>query len=148
MLDLCARNQPTAPHAHREHKDGRNKKQFCDGVPFDMVPQHVASRKRPATTPADDGAASATTPATASRPRPVDRVTIDVGGQLFVTSISTLTGASAYFSHAFSDRWQADGQEMLFPLKAVGSHWKKRASVRIAILRCVALPLPLCLLVP
>lgn len=72
-----------------------------------------ASRKRPATTPADDGA-SATTPATASRPRPVDRVTIDVGGQLFVTSISTLTGASAYFSHAFSDRWQADGQEMLF----------------------------------
>lgn len=41
-----------------------------------------------------------------------------------------------------------NGQEMLFPLKAVGSHWKKRASVRIAILRCVALPLPLCLLVP
>ena len=37
-------------------------------------------------------------------------MTLDVGGTNFITSVSTLTGASSYFQHAFSDRWhEGDG---------------------------------------
>ena len=33
---------------------------------------------------------------------------------IFTTSVSTLTGASVYFQHMFSDRWQDQPQETLF----------------------------------
>ena len=74
----------------------------------------MSSRKRPANTPADDNPAAATTPATGSRPRWIDRINVDVGGTIFTTSVSTLTGASVYFQHMFSDRWQDQPQETLF----------------------------------
>ena len=74
----------------------------------------MSSRKRPANTPADDNPAAATTPATGSRPRLIDRINVDVGGTIFTTSVSTLTGASVYFQHMFSDRWQDQPQETLF----------------------------------
>ena len=67
----------------------------------------MSSRKRSRV--ADDS----TTPETVSRPR-VDRVVIDVGGRTFTTSRSTLTAASAYFEHCFSDRWDQDDSEPCF----------------------------------
>jgi hypothetical protein len=39
--------------------------------------------------------------------QPRDRVSLDVGGHLFTTSISTLRGASAYFSRLFSQDWES-----------------------------------------
>lgn len=36
-----------------------------------------------------------------------DRVSLDVGGQLFHTTVTTLSGASAYFSRMFSSDWES-----------------------------------------
>ena len=48
----------------------------------------------------------------AKRARSVsDRVTLDVGGSLFYTSKSTLSGGSSYFSRNFSDEWQGMAAE-------------------------------------
>ena len=68
-----------------------------------------SSRKRRA--PPDE---VAETPDTASQRRP-DRVVIDVGGTMFTTSVSTLTGASNYFKMLFAERWdQAASDEPPF----------------------------------
>ena len=43
-----------------------------------------------------------------------DRVTLDVGGQRFTTSVATLSGASAYFSRKFSQDWESASDEEIF----------------------------------
>ena len=43
-----------------------------------------------------------------------DRVTLDVGGQQFTTSVATLSGASAYFSRKFSQDWESAPDEEIF----------------------------------
>ena len=39
------------------------------------------------------------------RSRPMDRIVLDVGGTMFITSVSTLTANSAYFKSKFSHDW-------------------------------------------
>lgn len=48
--------------------------------------------------------------------RPRDRVTLHVGGQTFVTSRTTLTSASSYFSRLLSTEWEhgEQGAEPIF----------------------------------
>ena len=52
-------------------------------------------------------------PSSKNRRRIADRVEVDVGGKLFTTSVSTLTGSSAYFRRIFSDSWDS-GEGVLF----------------------------------
>ena len=50
----------------------------------------------------------------ASEMAATDRVRVDVGGTEFVTTASTLTASSSYFSRILSDRWAYDGSGCLF----------------------------------
>ena len=43
-----------------------------------------------------------------------DRITLNVGGELFYSTVSTLTGGSSYFARMFSSEWQEASQSEVF----------------------------------
>ena len=48
------------------------------------------------------------------RARTSDRVFLNVGGEVFQTTISTLTANSEFFSRKFSSEWSSDAEDEIF----------------------------------
>ena len=48
------------------------------------------------------------------RARSSDRVSLNVGGEVFQTTISTLTANSQFFSRKFSSEWSSDAEDEIF----------------------------------
>ena len=52
--------------------------------------------------------------ASKKRARSSDRVFLNVGGEVFQTTISTLTANSEFFSRKFSSEWSSDAEDEIF----------------------------------
>ena len=52
--------------------------------------------------------------ASKKRARSSDRVFLNVGGEVFQTTISTLTANSQFFSRKFSSEWSSDAEDEIF----------------------------------